>query len=227
MFYRLFAVLFLTLITQVAMALDNNFKVWLQYQYAGHFKFNPDIQREFETQVRMSRLGKNELDLLLIRGGLGYEVMPAVNVLGGYEWNMGYKASENNVMLSAHEYIIYEQIGWSASPSLNFRTRLEQRERSNQDTWNVRVRFKAISIAQKPLFADFQPMISDEVFLLLNHPDWVSENTFDQNRLFIGFQVRMTQTLWWQLGYINQYIERNHNTGSVMNHIASVSLAYL
>lgn len=227
MFYRTLAILFLTLITQVALALDNQFKVWLQYQYAGRFKFNPDIKREFETQVRLSHLGKNELDLLLLRGGLGYEVMPAVNFIGGYEWNMGYKELGNHTTLSGHEYMLYEQVSWSASPSLNFRTRLEQRERNNQDTWNWRVRFKAISIAQTPLFADFQPMISDEVFLLLNHPDWVTESTFDQNRLFIGFQVRMTQTLWWQLGYINQYIERNHNNGSVMNHIASVSLAYL
>lgn len=226
MYQRMLIVIILAFFSCRAFALDNTFRVWLQYQYAGRFEFNPDIKREFETQVRMSRLGKNELDMLLLRGGVGYEVMPAVNVLGGYEWNMAYRTADNNDIVS-HENMLYEQVSWSFSPTLNFRTRLEQREKSNQDTWNVRVRFKAISIAQTPLFANFQPMISDEVFILLNHPDWVTENTFDQNRLFLGFQVRMTPSLWWQLGYINQYIQRNHNTGSSMNHIASVSLAYL
>lgn len=224
---RLFFIFIMTAFSQTVYALDNQFKVWLQYQYAGHFEYQPQLLKEFETQLRLSRLGKNELDVLLIRGGLGYEIMPAVNILAGYEWNMGYRHIDSETLLNAHEYVIYEQASWSAFPTLNFRTRLEQRDRSNQAEWNWRVRIKAVSIAEEPLFADLQPMISDEVFVLLNHPDWVSDSVIDQNRLFLGFQYRMTDTLWWQFGYMNQYIQRNHAIGAIMNHIASVSLAYL
>lgn len=225
MHYR-FIILLLTLMAHTAVALENQFKVWAQYQYAGEFKTNPKIKKEFETQLRFSREGKNGLYTLLLREGLGYEIGPAVNILGGYEWDLFFK-EVNHETTTSHENIIYEQASWSYSPALNFRTRLEQRQRQDQAVWNARWRIKAVSISQTDWFDKLQPMISDEVFLMLNHPEWVTQNTFDQNRLFVGFQIRMKETLWWQIGYMNQYVERNHQNGSTMNHILSLSLAYL
>ncbi|MFI5206312.1 MAG: DUF2490 domain-containing protein, partial [Candidatus Paceibacterales bacterium] len=62
------------------------------------------------------------------------------------------------------------------------------------------------------IFGKYAPVIADEVFINVTKPDWVTNNTFDQNRAFLGIDIPMSKKTYFEVGYLNQYeVKTNQN----------------
>ena len=65
----------------------------------------------------------------------------------------------------------------------------------------------------------------DEVFIACNDTDWGAAAGFDQNRLFVGPQLRIDTepAVVLELGYLNRF-KREENANNVMDHIALLNV---
>ncbi len=62
-----------------------------------------------------------------------------------------------------------------------------------------------------PLTYKWSLIGSDELFVNLNTVDWGPVAGFDQNRVFVGFGYTFDSTFRTEIGYMNQYINRDLN----------------
>lgn len=105
----------------------------------------------------------------------------------------------------------------------NWRARLEERRELGKAGWSFRFRERIQFRFFWKNSAGIEPIFREEISLLLNHPDWVSRKTLDQNRVFLGFHKQLSAHWSYQLGYSNQFKIRDPN---IMNHIAILSFDY-
>ena len=63
----------------------------------------------------------------------------------------------------------------------------------------------------------------DEIFFALNDTDWGARAGFDQNRLFVGLAWQFVKGRTIEVGYLNQFIERN-GKDNLMNNLLSINL---
>lgn len=99
----------------------------------------------------------------------------------------------------------------TATPIGNFqsRSRLEQRTVNIGTGTGVRVR-EMLKLSY-PLTDKWSLIGSDELFVNLNTVDWGPVAGFDQNRVFVGFGYTFDSTFRTEIGYMNQYINRDLN----------------
>lgn len=143
----------------------------------------------------------NQAFLLL---GLGYQIAPSLIVLAGPGWVL----NKNTSGVTFHEYRLWQQLTWFAmnnpAMSLVSRTRLEEKERSNQSGIALQLRERLwlripIKNTEQWYYSFF-----DEAFFNLNHPAWVSPYFLEQNRAFIGLGKQVTKSTIIDFGYLNQ-----------------------
>ena len=98
---------------------------------------------------------------------------------------------------------------------LQFRSRLEQR------TVNIgpgaAIRFRELIGLSYPLNKTWTLIASNEAFVNLNTVDWGPVAGFDQNRLFIGVGYQFDATFRTEIGYMNQYIDRDLTYDRIFN----------
>ena len=104
---------------------------------------------------------------------------------------------------------------------LQSRTRLEQRWRTDgRDTgWRLRQMLRY----EYPVARKLAPMVSSEVFVALNAPDWRPRWGFDQIRTFVGVEFGLKGRSTIEAGYLNQIVDRP-GPASRMNHVLSVNV---
>lgn len=206
--------------------LNDDFATWGAIQGQGSFASdNPRVsqwQWWLEGQMRFfndaERLGQT-----LVRPGVGYKVLDNLSVWLGYAWintrpRDGAKTNENR---------IWQQLSWNkayAWGNLSTRTRLEQRFLNNGD--DTGWRFRQFVKYTHPLFSErLYASVWDEVFVNINSTDWGADNGFAQNRAFIGIGLYVDEQrhFWFELGYLNQYINIPERIDR-MNHIISTNL---
>ena len=79
-------------------------------------------------------------------------------------------------------------------------------QENNESDWEYRYRGK-FYLYLTGLDTDIiTPLIYDEMFIKFNHTNWDSTETFQQNWLFLGADVEMTDTLFLEVGYMQQYV---------------------
>lgn len=191
--------------------LTNKFGFWVDMHYRQTDNF---IDRPFQ---------------FLFRPALTYFIKDNLRV------NLGYALAEHfpgkGLNTTRTEHRAWQQIWWnqkySGLTTLQW-LRLEQRfnqkvvDDQKQDGYNYtfRVRYnfsffiplKGKEIVAKTPFA----AIMNEVFL--NFGDKVVYNTFDQNRLFVGFGYQFSSHLNAQLGYMNVYQQENSGNNYFSTH---------
>jgi hypothetical protein len=153
---------------------------------------------------------------LLIRPAITYYVKDNLRIHVGYAYVNHFPAKGNST--NRTEQRIWQQIWWNQKytglSTLQW-LRLEQRfsekvvadQKVDGTLYTFRVRYnfsffiplKGKELAPKTPFA----AITNEVFL--NFGSNITYNTFDQNRLFVGFGYQFTKHLNAQLGYMNVY----------------------
>jgi hypothetical protein len=201
-----------------AIAQDSSLGNWLIY--IGNKKVNEKWNIHNEVQYRNYN-GIGDLEQLLLRTGVGYNLSQNSNLLLGY----GYILSENYIgdtedKFSVNEHRIFQQFTSKQSigrVALSHRYRFEQR--FVEDVFKMRFRyFLGINVPLQNIEKvdnSFYLSAYNEIFL--NSKSAI----FDRNRVYGGLGYKVNSALKFELGYMNQFFE---NTGrDQINLIAFVS----
>ncbi|HBZ3487262.1 TPA: DUF2490 domain-containing protein [Legionella pneumophila] len=159
------------------------------------------------------RVGENisQLSQLILRPGIGYELLPTTTKWLGYDRIYTAQPFANPPV---NENRVWQQLLWSKEYTrlrLTARSRLEERfiQRATHTAWRYRQLFKtSIFIPKHPKYA---AVISDEAFFHLNDFNLQRNQGFDQNRLFVGLGYRTSKNSTIEIGYLNQMIKRVNN----------------
>jgi hypothetical protein len=201
-----------------AIAQDSSLGNWLIY--IGNKKVNEKWNIHNEVQYRNYN-GIGDLEQLLLRTGVGYNLSQNSNLLLGY----GYILSENYIgdtedKFSVNEHRIFQQFTSKQSigrVALSHRYRFEQR--FVEDVFKMRFRyFLGINVPLQNIEKvdnSFYLSAYNEIFL--NSKSAI----FDRNRVYGGLGYKVNSALKFELGYMNQFFE---NAGrDQINLIAFVS----
>jgi opacity protein-like surface antigen len=185
-----------------AIGQDSNLGNWMIY--FGNKKINSKWNLHHEVQYRnYNSIG--DLEQLLLRAGLGYNLTESTNVLLGY----GYILSENYIgdideKFQVNEHRIYEQIITKQkfkNISIQHRYRFEQRFVED----DFRLRFRYFLNVNMPLSMKetnkWYLSAYNEIFLN------TESSIFDRNRLYGGIGYKISDTVRIELGYMNQFFE--------------------
>jgi len=157
----------------------------------------------------------------IVRPGLGWAVTEKSTLWLGYGWIRTSPAQRPDF----DENRIWQQ--WTTSFSLakvkfGWRSRLEQRfvEGGNDMGWRFRQFIKVV----RPIGFDshLRLVAYDEIFFALNDTDWGARAGFDQNRFFVGLAWQFVPGRSVEVGYLNQFVERN-GPDNLMNNILSIN----
>ncbi len=194
------ATLLLVLLPFSSQAQESNLGNWLIY--IGSKKVNEKLNIHHEVQYRnYNTIG--DLEQLLLRTGVGYNLTDNSNLLLGY----GFIRSENyvpntDIKNRVDEHRIFQQFITKAKVGkigMQHRYRFEQR--FVNDDFKMRFRyFLGLSLPLKFQENDkFYLSGYNEIFL---NTDGV---IFDRNRVYGGLGYRISKALRLELGYMNQY----------------------
>lgn len=152
------------------------------------------------------------------------EVSFGDKVLPNLSFWFGYTSVAPGVVRKEND--LWQQILWVMADNkcINFtsRTRVEERRTTSQPEWADTLRQKFIILLPNAINKNIMPLISEEIFINLNHPVWVNRQTINQNRAFIGFRVPLDKHVNFDIGYMNQYVLTN--TVNQINHIIFLTL---
>jgi hypothetical protein len=201
------ALVFLLMLPFIGFSQDSHLGNWMIY--IGNKKLNPKWNIHNEIQYRnYNAIG--DLEQLLIRGGLGYNLTENNNnILLGY----GYILSENYIgdtdeKNSINEHRIYQQFVTKQSVGklkLSHRYRFEQR--FVESDFKMRFRyFLSLNYPLKTFTASNSLLYAaayNEIFLN------TESSVFDRNRLFGGIGWKLNNKLKFEVGYMNQFFENS------------------
>jgi len=183
-------------------AQDSNFGNWLIY--FGNKQFNQKWNLHHEVQYRnYNAIG--DLEQLLLRTGLGYNLSEDINILLGY----GYILSENYLgdtdeKISVNEHRIYQQfISKHKVIGISMQHRYRFEQRFVEDDFKMRFRyFLGLNIPlSKKETNKFYLSAYNEIFLN------TKSSIFDRNRLYGGLGYRINSNVRVEAGYMNQFFE--------------------
>ena len=195
---QLLIILFLINIFSVK-SQENNVGNWLIY--FGNKDLNSKLNWHHEIQYRNYNL-LGELEQLLIRTGLGYNVNEYNNILLGY----GFIDSRNiffetNEIIKVNENRIYQQfISKHAIGKIKVKHRYRFEQRFIEDDFKLRYRY-FLSLNVPLLKGNEKYYISayNEIFINSNEV-----NTFDRNRIYGGLGYKLNSNIKLEMGYMNQ-----------------------
>jgi hypothetical protein len=174
----------------------------------------------FDGQARFSDASSG-YGQSIVRPGVGYAITDRSTLWIGYGWIRTSPAHESDV----EENRIWQQWTGSttlANTSLSWRSRLEQRfvEGGSDVGWRYRQFFKVVH----PIaFGSRLQLVGyDELFFALNKTDWGAKSGFDQNRIFAGLGWQFDSTTTFEVGYLNQFVQRE-GAPNLANHILSLN----
>lgn len=169
--------------------------------YFGNKQFNEKWNLHHEIQYRNYNL-IGDMEQLLIRTGIGYNIGSKSNLLVGY----GYINSENytgisNAQATVQEHRIYQQFITKqniGTVALQHRYRFEQR--FIEGDFRTRFRyFLGINIPFKE--SNYYTSFYNEIFL---NGDG---NRFDRNRIYGGIGYRFNSKVRFEFGYMSQVFQ--------------------
>lgn len=174
-------------------------KIWDTFTFT---KKNNQWLYQVEPQLRIDDQS-NTFDQFLLNAGFGYQVYSKGSIWLGST----YVTTALDTSGPLYEYRLWQQFLYTNQfKDLNFiwRSRLEERylQHKSSEAYRFRNRFFAIHPFYRSL--DFSSYY--EVFINLNHPNWLATNTLDQHRLFIGLSQKASFILTVHCGYLYQVI---------------------
>jgi hypothetical protein len=150
------------------------------------------------------REGGDELDVSIVRPGVGWRVDDGVDVYAGYARVTLHRDGGDLGEDRFWQQALYP-LGKFGGATLSGRTRLEQRWRETGDDTGWRLR-QFVRLGVPIEGGPFSIVVWDEVFLGLNDADWGQASGYDQNRLFLGAAWRVNDRVRLEGGYLNQDI---------------------
>jgi hypothetical protein len=190
-------------------------QVWLAYN--NQTRFSKRWGAWLDLHLRTKDDFFNNLSQTIIRPGITYYVSDAVKLTQGYAYVTIYPA-DNHSKVSQPEHRIWQQVQWHTKYT-RLRTmqwlRLEERFKHrilNDSTlgeghnFNFRLRYNfllQVPLSETIRKGSFSFIVNDEVHL--NFGKEIVYNTFDQNRLFVGFAYNLNAQDNLQFGYMNVF----------------------
>ena len=196
--------MFALTIPLIGFSQDSNLGNWLIY--IGNKKLNSKWNIHNEVQYRNYN-AVGDLEQLLLRTGVGYNITEKNNILLGY----GYILSENYVgitddKVSVNEHRIFQQYTTKQSigkVKLSHRYRFEQR--FVEEDFKLRFRyFLSLNVPLKNNESGESPFYLsayNEIFLNSK------SSIFDRNRVYAGLGYNVNKNVRIELGYMNQFFE--------------------
>lgn len=171
----------------------------------------------FELQGR-TRDGINDMDQLLVRPAVGFDLTPRSSLWAGYGYTPSYPPDDEVL----HEQRTWQQYLWVGrlrrpALQLQWRSRLEERwiAGNGETAWRYR-QFARFTRQLGPRAGGPAIVLWDEVFVHMNDTARTVSG-FDQNRLFAGVGLGVGPRTRLEIGYLNQAIDsargpnrRNH-----------------
>ena len=195
---QLLIILFLINIFSVK-SQENNIGNWLIY--FGNKDLNSSLNWHHEIQHRNYNI-LGELEQLLVRTGLGYNVNENNNILLGYGFiDSRNKAKESNEILKVNEHRIYQQfISKQVIGKIKIQHRYRFEQRFIEDDFKLRYRyFLSLNLPLLKTNKKYYISAYNEIFI-----DASQENSFDRNRIYGGLGYQLNSNIKLELGYMNQ-----------------------
>ena len=195
---QLLIILFLINIFSVK-SQESNIGNWLIY--FGNKDLNSSFNWHHEIQHRNYNI-LGELEQLLVRTGLGYNVNENNNILLGYGFiDSRNKAIESNEILKVNEHRIYQQfISKQVIGKIKIQHRYRFEQRFIEDDFKLRYRyFLSLNIPLLKTNKKYYISAYNEIFI-----DASQENSFDRNRIYGGLGYQLNSNIKLELGYMNQ-----------------------
>jgi len=195
---QLLIILFLINIFSVK-SQENNIGNWLIY--FGNKDLNSSLNWHHEIQHRNYNI-LGELEQLLVRTGLGYNVNENNNILLGYGFiDSRNKAIESNEILKVNEHRIYQQfISKQVIGKIKIQHRYRFEQRFIEDDFKLRYRyFLSLNLPLLKTNKKYYISAYNEIFI-----DASQENSFDRNRIYGGLGYQLNSNIKLELGYMNQ-----------------------
>lgn len=199
---------------------DSRTSAWLMS--LTRIKFTENVRGFVDIQPRFTLNdipgGKDgDLDTLLLRGAIGYQLTEHIGLYQGYAYIPTYdpKKVEHR---SFQELFIKQPL---TTGTFAHRLRFEQRDVDDVDETAYRFRYFGRLVYPLQLWhPKLSLAVNEEVFINLNDADDNGpQSGFNQNRLFVGLNYRVNPQLAYEFGYQNQYINRTGNQDNISNHI--------
>jgi hypothetical protein len=195
-------------------SLEQLFGAWTNLNVNGHFGKDSPWLFTGVLSLRTTEAGRSSAagqDFLLSgvvnQDAIGYRFDEHHSVYVGYAFQyttppLARRDTTENRAWEQHTFAMPTSVG-----RLQLRSRLEQR------TVNIgpgaAVRFRELIGLNYPLDKSWSLVASNEAFINLNTVDWGPVAGFDQNRLFLGVGYQFDATFRTEIGYMNQYIDRD------------------
>ena len=183
-------------------AQDSNFGNWMIY--FGNKQLNSKWNLHHEVQYRnYNAIG--DLEQLLLRTGLGYNLTDNTNILMGY----GYILSENYIAntdekFQVNEHRIYQQlITKQKFKNITIQHRYRFEQRFVEDDFKLRFRYFLGVNAPLSKKETNKWYLSAYNELFIN----TESSVFDRNRLYGGLGYKINNSVRMELGYMNQFFE--------------------
>ncbi len=193
---------------------------WFNWQKFGRTPQH-GLRYFLQSELRLQDQG-NVYERVTLRGGLGYELTPMFILWGGYDLIPLYKNSSKQYQL---EQRIWQQFSWQFGKTRKAvwvaRSRLEQRWNNRASGTAVRLRGRLTLTLPKLIHETADLIMNYEAFFNLNHPSWVADDVFEQQRALIGVRQHLTENTSILIGYLNELRIRNPN--NLMDHILYVA----
>jgi len=207
-----------------AHASREDFQTWTNITANGSFGLLDPSLKNFRFWLEgQGRFGNDSTTLSqgILRPGLGYSLSDTASVWVGYAFIPTMEPFTSN---DFNENRIWQQLLWTPQTPLGVvtsRTRLEERFTRAPD---VAYRFRQLFRLSYPLsFAPGFMLVGwEELFLSINSTG-TFKSGFDQNRVFVGVGYNIDENIRTEIGYMNQYINRDA-TINLINHVLSFSL---
>ncbi len=173
-----------------------------------------DLQPRFSIDAESENRDK-DITQFIARGAFGYQVLPSLIFYQGYGIIPNYEPKKiehrsYQELFSTHKYKTF---------TFNNRFRLEERFLEKIDNVALRARYFFRLTKKIKTLDKFSLALNEEAFFNLNDADSGPQRGFDQNRLFLGINTKVSKNLSFDIGYQNQYIEGRIGSNNKVNHI--------
>ena len=214
--------LFFLILFPLNILADTDSKTSTWFMSLTRFTFTEEIRGFLDLQPRLAvedpQPGQDgHFDTLLMRGALGYQVDENIGIYQGYAVIPTYDPTR--VEHRSFQEVLAKHPLFDVT-SLTHRFRFEQRFLEGVDDLALRVRYFGRMVHPLPsLHENLSLAINEEIFINANDADGGPQGGFNQNRLFLGMNYKIDDSLSVDFGYQNQFVDGRNGAADTLNHI--------
>ena len=196
---------------------------WFQFTATGPLGGN--FRLLLEAQPRIGENAENgnvAMRALILRGALGYAVLPYWTLWAGYGYTPTYNVQRDENRIWQQSLIEFPLGPVKASN----RTRLEERMMEHARGTSVRVRNQIRFVYPLPQFPSWSLVAADEFFINANTVRKGPVAGVDQNRALAGIGRQVTSNLRVEFDYVNQILNGRVGAPDTLRHSGLLQVAF-